>query len=347
MSSQKQIAQKQIAIDAVLKAAKLCQKVQADMVPTDAIQKTDRSPVTVADFGSQALICKAISEALPEAVIVAEEDAASLKANPPLLERVVAYINHFDAAASAENVCAWIARGTGEVGDTFWTLDPIDGTKGFLRRDQYAIALAQVINGEVTLGVLACPNLPHRLNDTVARGPVPRDASNNKDTSDRDTLSARGCLFVAIRGEGTAMYSLTGTFLGQARVSADAHRMAESFESSHGDSDAHAKVANQLGITAPPVQMDSQAKYGILARGEAAVYLRLPNPASLDYRECIWDHAAGLIVVEEAGGTVTDANGAPLSFLTGRRMVDNRGIVATNGKLHQRVLDAIPRLAKT
>ena len=62
-----------------------------------------------------------------------------------------------------------------------------------------------------------------------------------------------------------------------------------------------------------------------------------------DYRECIWDHAAGLIVVEEAGGTVTDANGTPLNFLTGKRMYENRGIVATNGKLHQQVLMAVSR----
>lgn len=336
-------SQKQVAVDAVLNAAKLCQKVQADLVPTDAIQKTDRSPVTVADFGSQALICKALGDAFPEAVIVAEEDAASLKANSPLLARVATYVHHFDEAATADNVCAWIDRGTGEVGESFWTLDPIDGTKGFLRRAQYAIALALIVNGEVTLGVLACPNLPHQLDSTVARGkPGPRGASK--------PVEARGCLFVAVRGEGTAMYSLgswaqaSQTYLGEARVSADAHRFAESFESSHGDSDAHAEIANQLGITAPPVQMDSQAKYGILARGEAAVYLRLPNPASPDYRECIWDHAAGLIVVEEAGGTVTDAHGAPLNFLTGRRMVNNRGIVATNGKRHQQVLDAIPRL---
>ena len=87
--------------------------------------------------------------------------------------------------------------------------------------------------------------------------------------------------------------------------------------------------------------MDSQTKYGIVSRGEASLYIRLPNPASPDYRECIWDHAAGLIVVEEAGGTVTDANGAPLNFLTGKRMLENLGIVATNGKLHQHVLKAL------
>jgi 3'(2'), 5'-bisphosphate nucleotidase len=43
--------------------------------------------------------------------------------------------------------------------ERFWALDPIDGTKGFLRGDQYAIALALVENREVKLGVLACPNL--------------------------------------------------------------------------------------------------------------------------------------------------------------------------------------------
>ena len=87
--------------------------------------------------------------------------------------------------------------------------------------------------------------------------------------------------------------------------------------------------------------MDSQAKYGIVSRGEASLYIRLPNPTFPDYRECIWDHAAGLIVVEEAGGTVTDANGTPLNFLTGKRMQENRGIVATNGKLHPHVLKAL------
>ena len=62
-----------------------------------------------------------------------------------------------DASASTETVCEWINRGCGEVGPSFWTLDPIDGTKGFLRRDQYAIALAYVVDGVVQLGVLGCP----------------------------------------------------------------------------------------------------------------------------------------------------------------------------------------------
>ena len=316
---------KQTAIDAVLKAIQLCEQVQAEMVSTDTLQKVDRSPVTVADFGSQALICKAIGDAFADDPIVAEEDAQTLKENASLLERVTDYVNRFgkDTSPSTKTVCEWINRGSGEVGPSFWTLDPIDGTKGFLRRDQYAIALAYIVDGVVQLGILGCPNLPYRLDAAAPE---------------------RGCLFVASRGEGTHIYTKTGDPLEQVHVSKTADRFAESFESTHGDSEAHAKIANALGITESPVQMDSQAKYGIVSRGEASLYIRLPNPAFPDYRECIWDHAAGAIVVEEAGGTVTDANGAPLNFLTGKRMHENRGIVATNGKLHQHVLKALSNL---
>lgn len=62
-----------------------------------------------------------------------------------------------------------------------WTVDPIDGTKGFLRRDQYAICLALIIDGHVQLGVMGCPNL---LVDY------------------KEKEGERGCLFVAVRGQG-------------------------------------------------------------------------------------------------------------------------------------------------
>ena len=321
-------SKKQVAIEAVRKASELCQQVQTEMVSTDAIQKTDRSPVTVADFGSQALICKAIGDAFPKDVIVAEENAQSLKQNTHLLKRVADYVERFvqtdpsQTDTFQQNVCNWIDRGEGDVEKSgFWTLDPIDGTKGFLRGDQYAIALAWIVNGKVQVGVLGCPNLPHRL-----------------DTPETE----RGCLFVAARGEGTAVYTIQGNQrLADARVSENASRLAESFESTHGDSDTHGKIARQLALDAPAIRIDSQAKYGIVARGEASLYIRLPNPQYPDYRECIWDHAAGLIVVEEAGGCVTDANGQPLNFLSGRRMNENRGVVATNGTLHKRVLSIL------
>ena len=313
------VTEKKVAIEAVLKAARLCQQVQSDMVQTDSIEKADRSPVTVADFGAQALICGAIGDAFPNDCIVAEEDAEALKENPQLRLRVTDYVNRFSASSPAQ-VCEWIDRGNGRVNDRFWTLDPIDGTKGFLRGNQYAIALALIVDGEVKFGLLVCPNLPQTWDNPAA---------------------GRGSLMVAVRDEGAYMYTLDGTLLRQIRVAETPLRSADSFEMSHGNREMHGKITRKLGITAPPIRIDSQAKYGLIARGAASVYVRLPNPRTPHYRECIWDHAAGIIVVEEAGGTVTDAHGRPLNLLQGRRLTANRGIVATNGTLHNRVLEII------
>ena len=314
------MSEQQVAIDAVLKAVQLCQQVQSEMVDTDSVEKSDRSPVTVADFGSQALICQMIGDAFPEDVIVAEEDSQALRKSAPLLERVADYVSQLMGKTSTQVVCDWIDRGGGAVGQRFWTLDPIDGTKGFLRGDQYAVALALIVDGSVQLGVLGCPNLPQKW------------GGGNGD---------RGCLFVAARGKGAEMLFLDGLLAEPIRVSHTVHRFAESFESAHGDHAAHVAIARQLQITQKSIRMDSQAKYGLIARGDVSVYVRLPNPATPDYRECIWDHAAGLIVVEEAGGKVTDAAGRSLDFLKGRRLIANRGIVATNGALHSRVLESI------
>ncbi len=320
------ILERRIAMSAVFSAAQLCQRVQADMVKADAVEKADRSPVTVADFGSQAVICQALREGFPDDIIVAEEDSQALQENPQLRQRVAGYVNRFAVGQpSAETVCDWIDQGNGQVGERFWTLDPIDGTKGFLRGDQYAIALALIVDGEVKLGVLGCPNLPQKLDDPQAQ---------------------RGCLFVAERGAGTRMLSLDGQSSEQIRISQTIHRFAESVESTHSDLDAHAQIAQQVGIVDPPIRMDSQVKYGVLARGEASVYIRLPNPMTPDYRECIWDHAAGLIVVEEAGGLVTDVDGRELDFSQGRRMTGNCGILATNGELHSQVLECIRKCAQ-
>jgi glycosyltransferase involved in cell wall biosynthesis len=58
----------------------------------------------------------------------------------------------------------------------------------------------------------------------------------------------------------------------------------------------------------------------------------------------IWDHAGGVLVVEEAGGTATDVGGRPLNFRLGRELRENRGVVVTNGKLHERVLAALAQV---
>ncbi len=79
-----------------------------------------------------------------------------------------------------------------------------------------------------------------------------------------------------------------------------------------------------------------------VARGEAELYLRMPRSA--DHVEKSWDHAAGALVVTEAGGRVTDLAGRALDFTRGRELTANRGIVATNGLVHADVLAAVASL---
>ena len=314
------------AIQSAMKASTLCQKIRMDLVGGESILKSDRSPVTIADYGSQAIICKMIRDRFPDDTIIAEEDSKELRRSDhsKILEQVTHYVNPFIPTSSAEEVCAWIDFSSNSVTDRFWALDPIDGTKGFLRGDQYAIALALIENGVVTLGLLACPNLYVDIHQPFGE---------------------RGCLFLALKGKGSVQMDRNGLSprtLSVSRVKNPSEAtITESVEPDHADHLTHQRLAQKLNISKPSLRMDSQAKYGILARGEATLYLRVPSPSEPRYKENIWDHAAGSIIAEEAGGKVTDVVGRPLDFSCGIKMVKNQGILVSNGILHEVVLKAL------
>jgi 3'(2'), 5'-bisphosphate nucleotidase len=316
--------EREIAVNAVREAAVLCQAVQSQ-ISSSVLEKKDKSPVTVADFGSQALVCRAIREAFPEDPIIAEEDSAALKtdANQPLLEKVVDQVAVLRPGVDADTVCEWIDfGGAQDYSERFWTLDAIDGTKGFLRSEQYAIALALIVDGEIVVAALGCPNLPLAA-DTPEKTGVIYSAERGQ-----------GALAVALEGEETAV---------SVRVSATKDtalaRFCESVESGHTSHSDSASVGERLGITAEPARLDSQAKYAVVARGEADIYLRLPTRPG--YVEKIWDHAAGVLVMTEAGGKATDIYGNPLEFNHGWGLQKNKGVIVTNGHLHDAVIEAL------
>ncbi|MEE9212064.1 MAG: 3'(2'),5'-bisphosphate nucleotidase [Phycisphaeraceae bacterium] len=327
--TQTRATQMQVAIAAVRSAATVCRAVQRRLVTAETLQKRDKSPVTVADFASQAVVCAALAESLPDDAVVGEEDAHVLRQDEQAAIRK-AVVEHVAGAVGCqvtdEQVLDWIDRGGAAASGRYWTLDPIDGTKGFLRGGQYAVALALIENGKVSLGLLGCPNLP---------------GDGGEDQP--------GVLLTAERGQGARIVPLwdrsqtTGRPIHVSQVdSPAAARFCESVESAHSDQSHAAQVAQLLGITAEPVRMDSQCKYATVARGRAQIYLRLPTRE--DYRENIWDHAAGMLVVEQAGGQVTDVTGKPLDFTHGRRLEENAGIIATNGSIHDTVVDAVRRV---
>ncbi len=93
--------------------------------------------------------------------VVAEETAEALRRSDQaeMLGYVTRYVRRVLPGAAPADICNWIDHGQAAPAARFWTLDPIDGTKGFLRGEQYAIALALIVGGRVQVGALACPNL--------------------------------------------------------------------------------------------------------------------------------------------------------------------------------------------
>ncbi len=316
--------EKEIGLRAVAAAMAMTAAIQKELTGGDTLTKSDRSPVTIADFAAQALICKALGVHFPGVPIVGEEDSQAVRQpeNQEIFAKIVRYLKLYDPGLDEKLICDLIDMGGDEPDGTFWTLDPIDGTKGFLRGEQFAIALALVQDSQVRLGILGCPNLP---------------------------AGSGGTLFWAIRGKGSwkipARGGIAAAIHASSLIDAPLMKFVESYESSHSDKDTQLEISRRLGILSPPEQMDSQVKYGIVASGLADIYLRIPNPATPDYREKIWDHAAGSLIVEEAGGRVSDIDGKKLDFSAGKTLRHNRGILATNGAVHGRVLEIIAELA--
>jgi 3'(2'), 5'-bisphosphate nucleotidase len=315
----------EFALQAVRKAALLSRSIQQELAP-HTISKSDRSPVTVADFASQAIVAQMLADRFPLDVLVGEEDSRILQGpeQAGTLAAITRYVRRLHPGVTGGQVSAWIDRGASEPGERFWTYDPIDGTKGFLRGGQYVSALALVEGGQVKVAAMGCPNLDVDLHPVIG---------------------GSGSAVLSVAGEGSWLFPLEGEGSRRLAVSREADptqaRLLRSFEAGHTDVDKLEALASQMGITAPAVRMDSAAKYAILASGGGELIVRLLSAKRPDYREKIWDQAAGSLVVEEAGGRVTDLRGHQLDFTRGRELTANFGVLATNGLLHSAALVAV------
>lgn len=326
------------ALEAVGQAMVVCRHVQGELGKLRAITKDDRSPVTIADFASQAVVGAILREHFGGAngglVMVGEESSGFL--------RDAVHAAHLRAAIDAvRDTGVWPGVTESELLDAidvgaqepnakgFWTLDPIDGTKGFLRNEQYCVSLAYIERGTVLLGVLGCPNLGVKLEER----------------------SATGTVYSAVCGDGATMHFELG---GQGAAEVEVHLergdieegeeacLAESVESGHTRHEVSAAIMRSAGPLRESIRIDSQCKYAVVARGDADVYLRVPTKR--EYSERIWDHAAGVVIAEEAGCRVTDLRGEPLDFSCGKGLDKNFGVLGAPPRLHGRLVKGIEGL---
>ena len=111
----------QFAIHAVRQASRLVKQVQVETI-SSALTKDDRSPVTVADFASQALVGRLITESFPDDPLVGEEDSSVLRqpSSRQTLEQVTQFVSRLAPQATSEMVCSWIDRGAGAIRSSCW-----------------------------------------------------------------------------------------------------------------------------------------------------------------------------------------------------------------------------------
>lgn len=306
-------------LQAVRAAAAVAQTIREQGM--GAREKGVADPVTLADYAAQAILCRAVARAFLNDAIMGEERAAVFDAtlDSDGQAAVAAYVGQtIGETVTIDQVRAWLELGRDRDPARQWLIDPIDGTKGYIAGRRYAIALALLLDGMPSVGIIGAP-------DPQAR--------------------AGGLIFTGQRG-AAHVYPLQGRSLQADRVAVSAStdtrrwRALESFDKSHGNFSRPYRVYELLGLQEKNITgFDSQVKYAMIACGDAELFMRFPRDSA--WVNLAWDHAPGVALLHAAGGVVTDLDGSPLNFTTGARMSANMGMVATNGTRHEAVLEAI------
>ncbi|RDX97376.1 PAP-specific phosphatase HAL2-like protein, partial [Mucuna pruriens] len=355
-----------VAVRVAQMACFLCQKLQHTLI-SNSPTKNHNSPLTVAGWSVKAIVSWILFECLggENVSIVTEENVQTLSNTntSKLLEAVVKTVNECLAEAprfgfeepksslATSEVLEIINRcnSVGGSSGKFWALSPLDG--GSACGDQYAVALSLIEDGEVVLGVLGCPNYPmgkgwfsyqHSYLKMISKLTPPTSEAWNK-----------GCVIYAKRGSGKAWIQpllhankkfVWPNHAKQVSVSSiDKLALAtfcqpiEKANSTHSFTEG---LAHSVGLSNQPLRVYNKMKYAAIACGDAEAFMKFSRAG---YKEKIWDHAAGAIIIQEAGGMVTDARGHPLDFSKGLYLERlDRGIVACAGPtLHEKIIDAV------
>lgn len=304
--------EKKVALQIVREASLLAKKIEEQLLPEDIVIKDDGTPVTLADYVCQVFINYELKKAFPHDSLIGEESAFFLETRKgsPLVEKIHSFFPDFALNTLFEILDESLFEEENK--ERFWVIDPIDGTKGFIKHDQYVVALALIEKGEVVLGILGCPNFEG------------------------------GIILEATKHQGTTLYPLNGGPSRKIKIDhGKKHNVLiysepHSYSVHHSHHKAH-EIAAKIHAHPRPFPLDSQCKYAVIALEIAGIYLRIPTPF---YQEKSWDHAAGMLVVKEAGGVVTDLKGEPLHFDQGKILSKNCGIIASAGPYHPKAVEA-------
>jgi len=208
-------------------------------------EKDDKSPLTEADLAAHKLIVAELEKLEPRLPILSEESSGI-----PYAER-----------------SNW---------DRYWLVDPLDGTKEFIKRNgEFTVNIALIEAGQATCGVVHVPVARVSYFGCVGNGAQKRDADGN-----------------------TTEISVTAQRQNPARIAGSRSHAGDSLQ----------RFLDKVGPH-EIVSMGSSLKLCLVAEGRADIYPRL-GPTSE------WDTGAAQAVVEAAGGQVTGLDMQPLRYNT-------------------------------
>lgn len=187
-----------------------------------------------------------------------------------------------------------------------WLIDPMDGTKNFIQRDgDFAVQIGLAVKGEVVAGVVYQP-----VRDVLYRAAL----GGGSWIEEKDKPAAR----LQVSNEMKAANMVL--------ASSRSHR-----------SPRMERVVESFGFNKEMRRGSVGVKIGLIAEQQADIYLHL-SPSTKQ-----WDTCAPQIILEEAGGRLTDLFGEPLRY-NGVRVDNRNGIVATNGAAHELVIEKLKPL---
>jgi 3'(2'), 5'-bisphosphate nucleotidase len=209
----------------------------------DVVRKEDGSPLTEADLASHSVLVTGLRFLLSDTPVISEESDAETR--------------------------------EGSLGGRFWLVDPLDGTKEFVKRtDEFTVNVALIRNGLPTLGVVEAPAL-----GTLYAGIAGKGACRINPRGDRDSIHVNHDFSRGLRVVGSR---------------------------SHGDPELMDRYLKDVNVR-DFLTVGSSLKFCRIAEGEADLYPRFG-------RTMEWDTAAGHAVLLAAGGRVDTLDGKPLLY---------------------------------
>ena len=295
------------AIDIVRKASIITEWFRKKGIESFSFKKSDQSPVTLADFASQIYLISQLREYFQDDQIIAEEENIEFinQKAENLIKQCFEELNIIDLEILKENI-----RYHGKSSVRQWTIDPIDGTMGYQKGLSYAIGVGFMIESNPKICAIAVPNY------------------NEKALA----------IFSAEKNQGAQVLYNKNVFKPiKVNHNEDIHNI-RLCHSLHYDQPWVLNFAQDIGIR-KFIQIDSMAKFCMVADGNADLYLKPLDPE----HSFTWDFLPGDLLVREAGGSVTDLNGDRLKFKERKCLWTKPGIIASNTRLQKKIIELINR----